>query len=621
MPKLVEIRDLEEKIGLKNIKDPKYNHSNELLVFKTNSKLNLSKKRVIDFIFYSVKQKLIMENIKEINNYIEISISLKSLYAALGSEKIDNYVGYKGYLINLLSELNSIKILKINLVKKSIEIKDEKKFLKTVKNNELKSYSQKDIIGDFDIIDDTVTMFIGRMVAQKLLENNNYTQFNYLVNNFLKSIYSINLYHYLIASFQAQMALMKKGKITKENTIQTAFIEIDKFYEIMEAENTKLSESFSRFNDRILKRAIKELNESKVVEFEIIDVLKKKNGRKIVKLAFLLQEKDDYCYPLFDKEKYKIFLTKHNDYCNLDLTKKSKQKIPLDSVKIIKESKVIKETENKYQQNNDKNSKKLNDWNDWRKEFLKKGNLIILFENEKFEVKNNYLWQNKELLSKEKSLELWKNLYENRDKLQIKTENEYLQEQIKKAQEEENKYNKIKELREKYNYLIVKINGKHKEVSITDIQFENNVFKLYMSILEEQKTIYQLFESLEELEKFLKVCRDSYLRNKDSKIEVNENEKLLNRVEKIKNKYINAKLLIEIDEKNNLECKVINIKIDKNIELYFEMKDNEIFTKSFELNNDEVNKLEDFLQTYNADYLQTQKDDLKNKLDSIINKF
>jgi hypothetical protein len=138
-----------------------------------------------------------------------------------------------------------------------------------------------------------------------------------------------------------------------------------------------------------------------------------------------------------------------------------------------------------------------------------------LFEDEMFKLKNAYLFKNDKLLSSDKSFEIWKNLYENRNKLQIKTEDEYLQEQIKKAQEEENKYNKIKELKEKYNYLIARINGEHKEVSVTDIQIENNAFKLYMSILEEQKTIYQLFESLEKLEEFLKVCSDSYLKQKE----------------------------------------------------------------------------------------------------------
>jgi plasmid replication initiation protein len=42
-----------------------------------------------------------------------------------------------------------------------------------------------------------------------------------------------------------------------------------------------------------------------------------------------------------------------------------------------------------------KETKPTNNWNDWRKELLNKGNLIILFEDEMFKLKNAYLFKYK----------------------------------------------------------------------------------------------------------------------------------------------------------------------------------------------------------------------------------
>jgi hypothetical protein len=509
---LIEIKDLDDKIGFDNIKNPKYNKTNELLIFKTNNKLNLKAKRITDFIFYSVKQKLIIEKVKsieEINNYVMVSITLNDLYMALGSENTSNYAGFKGYLIKTLKELKKIKIIKINLVKDSMEIKNssiknEEKFLKKVKDKELDKYEENDIVGTFRLNGDKIDIFVGDLIAKQLFKNNNYTKFNCLINNFLKSIYSINLYHYLISSFQAQTALMGKGKKEKETIIQTAFIELDKFYEIMDVENLKISKTFSRFNDLILKKTIKELNESKVVEFKIIEVLKKRNGRKINKLAFLLESKEDYYYPLFDKENNKIFLTNGN-YCELKLPTKAKNKD--DDKKIIKPLKKVKE-----------DIKIVDNWNDWRKKLLnKKDDFILILEDEIFKLKNGYLFKNDELLSSEKALEIWQKLYESRDKVKIMSEDEYLQEQIKKAQEEENKYAQLKEIKEKFSgkNILGKIN---KDTPITEykimaIQFgDNGKIELHLEEEYSKKRSITLFPNVETLENFLEKARENYLK-------------------------------------------------------------------------------------------------------------
>jgi plasmid replication initiation protein len=277
--------------------------------------------------------------------------------------------------------------------------------------------------------------------------------------------------------------------------------------------------------DKELLKYIKEAQEKLFTRFNIQNIKPMRSGYAIriyllckqfedtgwskIKLEdFKKQLEIEYKYKrMYDLKKYVLEVAKKQINENTDIIidyelEKKGRKYTNIKFKITSKNKKIaapKEAGNKI----------TNNWNDWRKELLNKGNLIILFEDETFELKNNYLFKDKKLLSKEKSLELWQNLYENRDKLQIMNEDEYLQEQIKKAQEEENKYQKIKELKEQYEYLIVKINEEHKEVSVVDIQFdeEDNIFKLYMTILGENQTVYQPFKNLEELENFLKVCK------------------------------------------------------------------------------------------------------------------
>jgi hypothetical protein len=140
-----------------------------------------------------------------------------------------------------------------------------------------------------------------------------------------------------------------------------------------------------------------------------------------------------------------------------------------------------------------------------------------LFEDETFELKNNYLFKDKKLLSKEKSLELWQNLYENRDELQIMNEDEYLQEQIKKAQEEENKYAQLKEIKEKFSgkNILGKIN---KDTPITEykimaIQFrDNGKIELHLEEEYSKERSITLFPDINTLENFLEKARENYLK-------------------------------------------------------------------------------------------------------------
>jgi hypothetical protein len=127
------------------------------------------------------------------------------------------------------------------------------------------------------------------------------------------------------------------------------------------------------------------------------------------------------------------------------------------------------------------------------------------------------LFQNDKLLNSEKSLELWQNLYENRDKLQIMNEDEYLQEQIKKAQEEENKYAQLKEIKEKFSgkNILAQVNKNTPitEYKIIAIQFGDNG-KIELHLEEEylKERSITLFPDINTLENFLEKARENYLK-------------------------------------------------------------------------------------------------------------
>jgi hypothetical protein len=378
----------------------------------------------------------------------------------------------------------------------------------------------------------------------------------------IKNIMSLN------SKYAIRLYKILKDKFEQEsryNKKAELTISIDDLRELL---SIPKSYKFGNIKEQILEKTKQEFSESTDISFEYNGI---KTGRKMTHLKFYISSKNN------------------------------------EKLEIIQDIKKEKLGDN---------------WKSWRQALLKKSDLVILLKDEIFELKDNYLFKDNQILSSENSLEIWKYLYNNKNKLKIIDREEYLQIQIQKSEDTKNQYKKIDTLKEKYKYLIVKINGEHKEVSVVDIQFENNVFKLYMSILGENQTVYQPFENLEELENFLKVCNDSYLRNKNKNVSNEVDNNLVQKVKGLKDKYINKQLLIEIDENEKLEAKVLDIKINSNdIGLDLQIEEGEEIVESFELNDDEINRLEKFLKVCNEAYLKTQTNSIKNKLSSVIKKF
>jgi plasmid replication initiation protein len=386
----------------------------------------------------------------------------------------------------------------------------------------------------------------------------------------LNSKYSIRLYEILKNKYE--QAIKFQQNIYLETTID----------ELKKDISVPLSYKYGMFKKNVLEKSKKELKEHTDIFFDYEEI---KKGRKIDKIKFIIFKK------LPDDE-------------DLEISQENKE------------------------------NKNINNWNDWRKELLKKGDLVLILEDKKYELKNNYLYQNKKLLNKDESLKIWQNLYENRAELQIINEAEYLQEQTKKAQEQKNNYKQIEKLREEFEgkNILGKINNDPiAEYIVSTLQLNNEIKKIELFLMDnstkEQKII--LFPNSDILEDFLQKSRQNYLEDletysdlKNNNDSLNEDNQIVNKVAELKNKHINKILLIELDEDESLEVEVLDIKIsnDNDIELHLNLADEEVI-KSFELNDNDINRLKNFLETCRKAYLATQKRDIKQKLNSIINRF
>jgi hypothetical protein len=96
-------------------------------------------------------------------------------------------------------------------------------------------------------------------------------------------------------------------------------------------------------------------------------------------------------------------------------------------------------------------------------------------------------------------------------------EDEYLQEQIKKAQEEENKYAQLKEIKEKFSgkNILAQVNKNTPitEYKIIAIQFgDNGKIELHLEEEYSKERSITLFPDINTLENFLEKARENYLK-------------------------------------------------------------------------------------------------------------
>jgi plasmid replication initiation protein len=503
-------------------------------------------------------------------DFSESALKLSAyLIASLKKDEVNYKIKVKDYLEKFDKKIGNYDYLHNvakELTKKQFEIED--RFNKTFEiYNFVASAKYKDSVLEIE--------FSRKLLVYLLEIKEKYLKYNIKNIMSLNSKYSIRLYKILKDKLEQETRYNKKAVLE---------IFIDDLRELL---SIPKSYKFGNIKEQILEKTKQEFMEFTDIIFEYEGI---KTGRKMTHLKFYIYSKNNKKPKIIQENKKEI----------LEI-KKSKKELQFEN----------------------------NNWNDWRKELLKNGNVIVLLEDKIFKLKNGYLFENNKLLSSEKSFEIWQNLYENRDKLQIKTKDEYLQEQIKEAKEQENKYIKLKKIIEKFDAknILAQVNKDTPmtEYTIIAIQFGDDDIELHLEENYSKERSITLFNDINILENFLEKSRQNYLQNKEnenSKIKVNNN-KLLKIVEKLKNKYINTQLLIQIDENEEMECKVITIQVYDNIELHLKFKDEEeIVVESFDLNNNDIDRLKKFLERYSEAYLKRKKGNinknLQNKISSLL---
>ena len=308
------IQKVKTKMAVINIKSMIYNKPDELLCIQTDKKITLLEKNIFDYILYNAKKMIIKENIKEIDNFLKIkNLSLEELFIILGLTKSKN--NKIAYLLEKFNNLKNVTIVKVNLIKNEEIIIDES--FSNIKDNNLKSTKLNALIGGIEIDNkkEKASVYLSPIVAKYILKGTSFTQTNLLINFLFKSNYSKNLYAYLLNKFQSQVALMSKGVMPKKEIITTEKIDIEKLMDILEVPYEHIArKEIKWFNVKILNKAIKEINENKAVEFEIVDIKKERVGRKIRKIWFLLKERENRFFVYLNKEKKAVEMIDYEEY-------------------------------------------------------------------------------------------------------------------------------------------------------------------------------------------------------------------------------------------------------------------------------------------------------------------
>ncbi len=211
----------------------------------------------------------------------------------------------------------------------------------------------------------------------------------------------------------------------------------------------------------------------------------------------------------------RLFIPKSYKYA--DIKRKillvSKEKINKNTdikfdFKEIKQGRKVVKIEFFIKNNSNKNQLKKEDFKTFRQNLLKRakeaGNDIFIYlDDEVYELKKGYLFKDGKILKNETALEIWEKLYENKNKLKIKTFEELIKEQEEELEKTKNIYKKIKELKETYKQIKVKFkNGKKADCVVSDIIYEDGRIKIYL--LCDTPLAPISFSTIKEAEKFLK---------------------------------------------------------------------------------------------------------------------
>ncbi len=278
---------------------------------------------------------------------------------------------------------------------------------------------------------------------------------NYLVYEIryimaLNSKYAIRLYEVLKNQYE---------KVHKHKDSTTMWITLDELRELL---SIPASYKWQDIKRQILEKSKEEINEETDI---LIDYQPIKKGRKVAEIIFTIK-------PKFDRKKEHI---------------------------------------RQRADGNPKNNKKDN-FKIWRSNLLKKGELIIEFDGQNFEVKDRLLHQDGKLLDRTDAWSLWKKFFDERDRIKIRTLDEYEIEVVENIDTKNEINQKLDELKEKYRYILIKMGGEEKRAVVSDIVVNGGILTLFVMV--ENKTLKKEFENFEELDRFLAACHKAYSKNR-----------------------------------------------------------------------------------------------------------
>ena len=135
------------------------------------------------------------------------------------------------------------------------------------------------LLSEVKITGDQVFYSYSPTIRKKLYNPSMYAKISLVMQNKFSSKYTLALYELFIDYF---MNDVKRG--------ETPFIKVDDLRLLLGVEGSSYLDNFYRFNNKILQKALKEINEKSDLD---VKVEYKKNKRKTVALKFIVKLKDN----------------------------------------------------------------------------------------------------------------------------------------------------------------------------------------------------------------------------------------------------------------------------------------------------------------------------------------
>lgn len=293
------------------------NKNNELIHITFNHKPSPMQRKIWDVVLYQAKnelERLKREKPKKYEAFKEDSfkdfflpmkVDLNFLMSAI---RVDRH--NKKVLIENIRAISKIQIEEIIYYGEKTKMRNDtlEKYAHRIDGidyENIKKWRLNHIMinPSIDFEEETFACYLSPLIVQFVDKKKDYTRIDVLVNAFFGSTYTINLYEILLNKFKAKKEMMEKGKIEKSDLIETAYFDIDDFKKMVGVNEDHSFYTTMRFNERILSRAVQEINNTDVAELTIANVNFKKKKRKIVAISFVLQERTNRQIPFLQGEK------------------------------------------------------------------------------------------------------------------------------------------------------------------------------------------------------------------------------------------------------------------------------------------------------------------------------